>query len=231
MRSTLLLLSLTAALASFSSPSSSSDPETTYTGFQTSTPLPTTLKVHSCSFKVPEEPVIFDGEVDADTIPFLRDGGEVSISCNAFRYNENSTLVAEQEQQARDLWGISNDDNDNDNDGLYSLDNAYLFDPLQSDSGVGFSLFRSVLQKTQTAAFGGDTDAHGGCSTDGGYSWCESKGKCLRLWEEECQKGSGGWVVEPQFLYQLPGDPGEMKVQKYVRTPKEAHSYVLEVSI
>jgi hypothetical protein len=32
---------------------------------------------------------------------------------------------------------------------------------------------------------GGDSDAHG-CKASAGYSWCESKGKCLRLWEEDC---------------------------------------------
>jgi hypothetical protein len=28
-------------------------------------------------------------------------------------------------------------------------------------------------------------DEHG-CVPDGGYSWCEEKGKCLRIWEETC---------------------------------------------
>lgn len=32
---------------------------------------------------------------------------------------------------------------------------------------------------------GGDTDEHG-CKPSAGYSWCESKQKCLRIWEEEC---------------------------------------------
>jgi hypothetical protein len=32
---------------------------------------------------------------------------------------------------------------------------------------------------------GGDKDAHG-CLIAAGYSWCESKGKCLRMWEEDC---------------------------------------------
>jgi len=35
---------------------------------------------------------------------------------------------------------------------------------------------------------GGDTDAHG-CIGSAGYSWCEPKGKCLRLWEEACFVG------------------------------------------
>ncbi len=39
---------------------------------------------------------------------------------------------------------------------------------------------------------GGDRDEHG-CLTPAGYSWCESKQKCLRAWEESCgDKGSQG---------------------------------------
>jgi len=32
---------------------------------------------------------------------------------------------------------------------------------------------------------GGDKDIHG-CIGSAGYSWCESKQKCLRIWEEAC---------------------------------------------
>jgi hypothetical protein len=32
---------------------------------------------------------------------------------------------------------------------------------------------------------GGDSDEHG-CKGSAGYSWCESKKKCLRVWEEGC---------------------------------------------
>ena len=32
---------------------------------------------------------------------------------------------------------------------------------------------------------GGDKDAHG-CIGSAGYSWCEAKQKCLRVWEENC---------------------------------------------
>ena len=32
---------------------------------------------------------------------------------------------------------------------------------------------------------GGDRDEHG-CIGSAGYSWCEIKGKCLRIWEEPC---------------------------------------------
>ena len=34
-------------------------------------------------------------------------------------------------------------------------------------------------------AIGGDTDEHG-CMLMAGYTWCEAKQKCLRIWEEDC---------------------------------------------
>ncbi len=32
---------------------------------------------------------------------------------------------------------------------------------------------------------GNDTDEYG-CKPSAGYSWCESKQKCIRAWEEDC---------------------------------------------
>ena len=34
---------------------------------------------------------------------------------------------------------------------------------------------------------GRDRDEHG-CKTSSGYTWCETKQKCLRTWEDECPK-------------------------------------------
>lgn len=34
---------------------------------------------------------------------------------------------------------------------------------------------------------GGDTDSHG-CYLDAGYTWCDKKQKCIRLWEENCSE-------------------------------------------
>jgi len=39
--------------------------------------------------------------------------------------------------------------------------------------------------ETNEQQIGGETDEHG-CLIAAGYSWCESKQKCLRTWEEEC---------------------------------------------
>ncbi len=38
---------------------------------------------------------------------------------------------------------------------------------------------------------GGDRDEHG-CIGSAGYSWCEPKQKCIRVWEESCEQNSGG---------------------------------------
>jgi hypothetical protein len=40
-----------------------------------------------------------------------------------------------------------------------------------------------------TTLVGGDRDIHG-CIGSAGYSWCEIKNKCLRVWEEKCEINS-----------------------------------------
>jgi len=40
---------------------------------------------------------------------------------------------------------------------------------------------------------GGDKDEHG-CIATAGYTWCDSKQKCLRLWEEKC---TGSQIANP----------------------------------
>ena len=37
---------------------------------------------------------------------------------------------------------------------------------------------------------GGDKDEHG-CIGSAGYSWCQEKQKCLRVWEEPCEGNTG----------------------------------------
>lgn len=46
----------------------------------------------------------------------------------------------------------------------------------------------------------GATKDEGGCLTAAGYSWCESKGKCLRVWEESCT----GPAPTPDDYYSVP---------------------------
>jgi hypothetical protein len=42
------------------------------------------------------------------------------------------------------------------------------------------------LTSTESPMVGADRDEHG-CIGSAGYSWCESKSKCLRVWEEPCE--------------------------------------------
>ncbi len=49
---------------------------------------------------------------------------------------------------------------------------------------------------------GGDRDEHG-CIGSAGYSWCEAKQKCLRVWEEQCgdQDQPSGWQTYSSAQY------------------------------
>lgn len=42
-------------------------------------------------------------------------------------------------------------------------------------------------EKPEEQLVGNDEDEHG-CKASAGYSWCEAKQKCLRTWEEKCEK-------------------------------------------
>lgn len=61
-----------------------------------------------------------------------------------------------------------------------------------------------------TGPLGGDRDEHG-CIASAGYSWCESKQKCLRVWEEPCGTGQFcGGIAAVQcplgYVCELEGD-------------------------
>ncbi len=45
----------------------------------------------------------------------------------------------------------------------------------------------AVEEKQKEQLVGGDRDEHG-CIGSAGYSWCEVKQKCLRVWEEKCEE-------------------------------------------
>ncbi len=47
---------------------------------------------------------------------------------------------------------------------------------------------------------GGETDEHG-CLIAAGYSWCEAKQKCLRVWEEPCELRPEGAVFNYEQAY------------------------------
>lgn len=44
---------------------------------------------------------------------------------------------------------------------------------------------KTTTTTSTTMMPGSDRDSHG-CIPSAGYSWCESKQKCLRTWEEAC---------------------------------------------
>lgn len=44
-----------------------------------------------------------------------------------------------------------------------------------------------VTAKPTGQMVGNDVDEHG-CKASAGYSWCEVKQKCLRIWEEKCEE-------------------------------------------
>ena len=68
---------------------------------------------------------------------------------------------------------------------------------------------KAVASSTEKLPFvGGDRDEHG-CIGSAGYSWCESKKKCLRIWEESC--------LSPSFT------AGKMNI--LVSTQKDATSF------
>jgi len=51
---------------------------------------------------------------------------------------------------------------------------------------VGILYFYQSFINPKPHLIGGDEDA-GGCLIGAGYSWCEVKNKCLRVWEEKCE--------------------------------------------
>lgn len=90
-------------------------------------------------------------------------------------------------------------------------------DPMpQTSCGAGSSTNASQLEASsaengQVESIGGEKDEHG-CLIGAGYSWCETKQKCLRSWEESCQAESAKkGTVEGSLGYPSEGIP-PMKV-------------------
>ncbi len=61
----------------------------------------------------------------------------------------------------------------------------YQWNFLKNQEGDGL-----LNEKESKQLIGGEKDEHG-CLVAAGYSWCESKNKCLRVWEEECSDNFG----------------------------------------
>ena len=47
------------------------------------------------------------------------------------------------------------------------------------------TLVPTVIPSSPTVLVGNDKDEHG-CIGSAGYSWCQDKNKCIRIWEEDC---------------------------------------------
>lgn len=67
--------------------------------------------------------------------------------------------------------------------GIYYFSNTADNNPLYQ----GSSKQTPIVGNDRDEMVGDDRDAHG-CIGSAGYSWCESKQKCLRPWEEKCDE-------------------------------------------
>lgn len=81
--------------------------------------------------------------------------------------------------------------------------------------------FEKSPQENGSELIGGQKDEHG-CLIAAGYSWCESKQKCLRVWEEDCPGGAGGGACqEEKVTLANYGDPGHRLTNCFVEYPGE----------
>lgn len=53
-----------------------------------------------------------------------------------------------------------------------------------------FNLVSVLSQESNVMLPGGQGSDQHGCVLDGGYSWCESSKRCIRIWEEDCSTES-----------------------------------------
>src|SRR3989344_420747 len=62
--------------------------------------------------------------------------------------------------------------------------------------GVGYMMARPsyMFQPGWRMMLGGDRDQYG-CIGAAGYSWCAAKSKCLRAWEEKCEKSPDAFII------------------------------------
>jgi|GEM_PF-1203793 len=67
---------------------------------------------------------------------------------------------------------------------------------------------------------GGDKDEHG-CIGSAGYSWCEPKTKCLRVWEETCYAGA-----EQEIQYRLAQKYGKSVEDVTIKVNKKTSEYI-----
>ncbi len=74
----------------------------------------------------------------------------------------------------------------------FYVKNDKSFSPIEYVSSANtapYGEFSVSKCRFESKLIGGDQDAHG-CLIAAGYSWCEVKNKCLRVWEEGCEETS-----------------------------------------
>lgn len=81
--------------------------------------------------------------------------------------------------------------------------------------------FPSCDDDSVAPLLGASDDPHG-CSTSGGYSWCESKKKCLRIWEEDCPEILPGSDVDQNGCKPSTGETWCPSKKKCLRSWEEA---------
>jgi hypothetical protein len=69
------------------------------------------------------------------------------------------------------------------NNHLYVLDSG--INTRGMDLQLNYQILSTFKFTNSQPIVGGGKDSHG-CVTDGGYTWCQAKQKCLRSWEEDC---------------------------------------------
>lgn len=84
-------------------------------------------------------------------------------------------------------------------------------------------LFWVGKDNVQAPIVGDDKDEHG-CIGSAGYSWCELKQKCLRIWEEPCKETEMNFTKEGNLtgeinnwslVYEEPGKPALTKKLRF----------------
>jgi hypothetical protein len=74
---------------------------------------------------------------------------------------------------------------------------VYIYKSNKVETPVSIpDIIDKVPATTTDNIVGGDRDTHG-CIGSAGYTWCEVKNKCLRIWEEKCEVVSTS--TEPVF--------------------------------
>jgi len=107
--------------------------------------------------------------------------GELLCPCFELTYNTKSVQVwydlmikDDVQWDAIDVTGIEN--------GNWVVVRGVL----KTDNTQPPTFWAKSIEKTEPL-IGGETDEHG-CLVSAGYTWCEPKQKCLRIWEEECEE-------------------------------------------